>query len=178
MFYTTSAPNHTFKPITTVLVNGEPFLGNYGEPVTGKIEVELFPSGKVVSISADTVIYRNFTATNYDGVEHVDDVTMMKDGVPTSDQYFKPYGITVNGHLYSTFKNNGPLFNGREFTNLYQATIALRWFRKNDPRARNLDHHYEIVELDLAFDGMPIENDSNGDDVSVVRNHRTEAEKR
>lgn len=42
MFYTTSAPNHTFKPITTVLVNGEPFLGNYGEPVTGKIEVELF----------------------------------------------------------------------------------------------------------------------------------------
>jgi len=141
MSYTTSAIDPIFKPITKVLVNGLPFWEAVREQggtnrATGSIQAILFPSGKIVEVDADTVIW-------YTGIDE-DHLEMYKDGKLTEQQFFKSYTVLKDGQLSDEF-GTLTLEDAEWIASLLRSTVP------NLGPAIN----YSVVDSDLAFDGMP-----------------------
>jgi len=140
MSYTTSAINPIFQPLTTVLVNGLPFWkavhkqGNV-DYATGSIQVVLFPSGKVVEVNADKVVWHS----TFDGSTAVDEIEMYIHDELAEQQFFRSYTVLCNGQAMLEF---GP-------QTLEHAELVASHLR-NGADHFGPTYHYSVVGSDFA----------------------------
>ena len=156
MSYTTSAINSIFQPITKVFVNGLPFWKavhkqNNINHASGSIQVALFPSGKVIEVNADKVVWHD----TLDGSIAVDEIEMYIHDEFAEQQFFRSYTILCDGQVMDDF---GPLTleHAEAMAGQLRHSNATRFGPASwaEPAC-----NYSVVESDLAFDAMPMDEE-------------------